>query len=257
MVLEERYRVERTKWDALAPAEVSSNMRLPPQATFEAYASQSSLLAGAAAYLGDLDGQRVLEYGCGLGELSSLLAKSGARVITFDLSPRSVQITQQRAVLNQVQASVGVAVAAGERLPYADESFDVIFGKAILHHLDVKVGGSELYRVLKRGGKAMFVEPMGMNLVLNLVRSRIPYPHKHPRGADRPLTYAEIDAWGKAFQEFTYREVQLLSMLERGLGFKTRIRPLRQLDAVLLERLPFLRRYCRYVIMYMQKKSNA
>lgn len=253
MVLEERYRVERAKWDALAPAAVSSKMRLPPQATFETYASQSSLLADASAYLGDLRGRRVLEYGCGLGELSTLLAMSGARVITFDLSARSAQIAQQRAALNQVEASVGVAVAAGERLPYADESFDVAFGKAILHHLDVKVGWSELYRVLKRGGKAMFVEPMGMNPVLNLVRSHIPYPHKHPRGADRPLTYAEIHAWGTGFPEFTYREVQLLSMLERGLGFKTRLGLLRQLDAVLLEQLPFLRRYCRYVILYLRK----
>jgi SAM-dependent methyltransferase len=253
MVLEEKYRVERAKWDALAPTDVSSKMRLPAAATFETYASQSSLLADASAYLGDLGGRRVLEYGCGLGELSTLLAKSGARVITFDLSPRSAQIAQQRAALNQVGENVALAVAAGERLPYADESFDIIFGKAILHHLDVTVGWSELYRVLKPGGKAMFIEPMGMNPILNMVREHVPYPHKHPRGADRPLTYAEIHAWGKPFREFAYHEVQLLSMFERGLGFKKRLVLLRQLDAVLLERLPFLRRYCRYVIMYMAK----
>jgi SAM-dependent methyltransferase len=148
---------------------------------------------------------------------------------------------------------VELAVAAGESLPYADESFDIIFGKAILHHLDVSVGVCDLHRVLRPGGKAAFAEPMGMNPILNLARARVWYPHKHPRGADRPLTYAEIAAWGRQFSEFSFREVQLLSMAERALGFGKKLTFLRRVDELLLDRTPGLRRYCRYVVMYMVK----
>jgi hypothetical protein len=42
-------------------------------------------------------------------------------------------------------------------------------------------------------------------------------------------------------------------MIERGFGFKTQLPRLRWLDNLLLERAPFLRRYCRYVIMFMVK----
>ena len=155
--------------------------------------------------------------------------------------------------LNNDHAEAELAVAAGENLPFADESFDVIFGKAILHHLDAEVGAGDLYRVLKPGGKALFTEPMGMNPLLNFVRDHVWYPKKTPRGADHPLLYADIHAWGARFREFHYREIELLSMLERGFGFKKRFPALRRADDYLLAHVPVLRRYCRYVIMFMEK----
>ncbi len=92
---------------------------------------------------------------------------------------------------------------------------------------------------------------MGMNAVLNFVRAWVPYVHKHPRGADRPLTYDEIRGWGAQFSSFHYREIRFLAMIERS--FKLRLPFLRHLDEILLARFPFLRRYCRYVVMHMVK----
>lgn len=253
MSLEAKYRVEQTKWNALASQQLPASSILPPEAGFHDYARGSATLIGVADFLGDLHGKHVLEYGCGLGEVSALLARSGAQVTAFDLSPDSVLVARKRAMLNDVEARVHLAVSAGENLPYADESFDVIFGKAILHHLDVKHGWADLYRVLRTGGKAVFAEPMGMNPVLNFVRARVPYVRKNPRGADCPLNYDEIHAWGKPFRVFHYHEIQLLSMLERGLGFGKPLVLLRRVDSVLLQRMPFLRRYCRYVTMFMEK----
>ncbi|MGH3052448.1 MAG: methyltransferase domain-containing protein [Gaiellaceae bacterium] len=249
--LEETYCIERKKWDEMAQRAFSEANLLPPHVDFEDLARKSGMLIGVADFFGDLKGKRVLEYGCGLGKTSVLLAKSSAEVSAFDLSPISVEVARTRAKLNGLE--LDLAVAAGEKLPYPDESFDVVFGRAILHHLDVGRGWGELYRVLKPGGKAAFVEPMGMNPILNFVRDHVPYPHKTPRGADRPLTYKEIRAWGKGFSDFRFREIQFLSMLERMMGFNQRFPLLRRIDNVLLERLPFLRRYCRYVIMYMVK----
>jgi SAM-dependent methyltransferase len=253
MPLEETYQVERTKWDALAEQKVKSLRVLEPEEDFTTYAQRTSTMVEVHEFLGDLRGRDVLEYGCGLGEISTLLAKSGAKVTTFDLSSKSVNTCRQRARLNHVDKQIKLAVAAGENLPYADESFEVIFGKAILHHLDVNIGWREISRVLKPGGMAVFVEPMGMNPFLNFVRDHVPYPAKNPRGADVPLNYDDIHKWGRGFRQFSYREIQLFSMLERGFGFRRKIRLFRQADDFLLKHVPFLRRFCRYVVMYCIK----
>ena len=253
MPLEETYQVERAKWDALAEQKLGSLRLLRPEENFYAYLQRTSTMVGVADFLGEICGKRVLEYGCGLGEISTLLAKSGAHVTTFDLSRKSVLTCRHRTRLNEVDANVSLCVAAGENLPYADESFDVVFGKAILHHLDADLGWVDISRVLKPGGKAVFVEPMGMNPVLNFVRDYVPYPHKNPRGADRPVNYVDIQKWGRGFGSFGYREIQLFSMLERGFGFGRQFFFFRRLDDALLARLPFLRRFCRYVVMYCVK----
>lgn len=255
MIREDTYQVERTKWDEVALQKLPAASVVSPFAGFHDYARQHSTMsaAGIADFIGDLHGKHVLEYGCGVGEHAVLLAKSGAHVSAFDLSPVSIAVARRRAELNQMEANIDLTVAAGKSLPYADESFDIIFGLAILHHLDVTASWADLYRVLKAGGKAVFVEPMGMNPLLNFVRAWIPYPTKRPRGADRPLNYEEIHAWGQPFNQFHYQEILLLSMVERAFGFKTRLPILRRLDNILLKHLPFLRRYCRYVALFMIK----
>lgn len=250
MPLEETYQVERTKWDALAEQKLKSLRILQPEENFTTYTQRTSTMVGVHEFLGDLRGRQVLEYGCGLGEISTLLAKSGAKVTTFDLSSKSVNTCRRRARLNHVDNQIRLAVATGENLPYADESFEVIFGKAILHHLDADIGWREISRVLKPGGMAVFVEPMGMNPILNFARDHVPYPSKNPRGADVPLNYSDIHKWGRGFGKFWYREIQLFSMLERGFGFGKNFTFFRRMDDFLLGHLPFLRRFCRYVVMY-------
>ena len=251
MRLDEAHEAERQKWDAIAEQNRNAALAPPRDIDFEAFARRSGRLVGVADFLGDLRGQRVLEYGCGLGETSVLLARSGADVFAFDISPTSVALTGKRARAEGVE--VDAMVAAGETLPYATEFFDVVFGIAVLHHLDPGVAAPELRRVLKSGGKAVFAEPLGTNPLLRFARDHLPYPQKTPRGADRPLTYDDIRCWGEGFASVSYREVQLFSMTERLLGYRKRIPPLRRLDDLLLARFPALRPLCRYVVLYLVK----
>ena len=251
MNLTETYSVERAKWDAIAEREAAQATELPPDGSFANYAAARSRLAGVAEFIGDIRGKRVLEYGCGLGKCTALLAKSGAHVSAFDLSPASIAVARRRAEANALDAEFFVAGA--EQLPFADESFDVALGIAILHHLDIDRSRRELQRVLRPGGRAAFVEPLGMNPILNFARDHLPYRDKTPRGADHPLTYDDIREWGRGFSEFAYRETQLLAMVERVFGHRSRFAGLKRLDDALLERAPFLRRYCRYVVLYVVK----
>jgi SAM-dependent methyltransferase len=172
-------------------------------------------------------------------------------VSAFDLSSASIEVARRRAELHGVADAIDFRVAAGEALPYPDERFDVVVGKAILHHLDVRLAAPELHRVLRPGGRAAFAEPLGTNPLIVFGRERLPYPHKNARGADSPLSRAEVQAWGAPFREFHHREVQLLTAAER-LGVP-RIPALERTDAWLLARFPALRRYCRYVVLTMVK----
>jgi SAM-dependent methyltransferase len=250
-----RHAAERRKWDAHAEASLPSLDDLPVIAegrTFSDYARGKLLLDGMADFLGDLDGREVLEYGCGLGELTIVLARSGARVTTFDLSPASVEFTRRRADRDGVTDRITFVVAAGESLPFPDGAFDIAVGKAVLHHLDPTAGAAELARVLKPNGRAAFSEPLGMNPVLVFARAYLPYPGKHERGTDRPLTAADIRAWRAPFQRARMRPVQLFSMVERALGFGHPLPPLRALDRALLRRWPRLGRFCRYGVLLFE-----
>lgn len=60
------------------------------------------------------------------------------------------------------------------QLDFEDNSFDVVFGAAILHHLDLEQSLREIQRVLKPGGVMFFAEPMDMNPVGRVVRMMTP-----------------------------------------------------------------------------------
>jgi SAM-dependent methyltransferase len=253
VTLQDTYRIERAKWDALALTDRPDRSLMLDDPDFETHARRVRTLTGVSAFLGDLRGREVLEMGCGLGMLTTLLARSGARVHAFDLSPGSVEVAQRRAELHGVGDAVEVRVAAAEDMPYADESFDVVIGKGVLHHLDVALAAPELHRVLRPGGRAAFTEPLGTNPLIAFARDHVPYPHKNPRGADEPLSYEAIHAWGAPFREFDYREIELVSMVRRAFGIRRPLPRLAALDDRLLERWPGLGRYCRYVVLTMVK----
>ena len=255
--LQEFYQKERAKWDGISAQKLedAQQLMLKPGDTFIALANRDSVMYGVADFLGDITGKRVLEVGCGSGKLTAMIAKNGTHAYAFDLSPVSANVAQKRAELNDVADRVIISVAAGEDLPYANESFDIVFGRAILHHLDVNLAGSEIYRVLKPGGKAVFIEPMGMNPVLNFVRDHVPYPNKNPVGEDQPLNYKQIRQWGMPYERFKIHEVHLLGMIERAMGyrFKVRMGLLHRLDRLILRTMPFMGRFYRYVVLFMEK----
>ncbi|MEK9628306.1 MAG: class I SAM-dependent methyltransferase [Nitrospinota bacterium] len=89
-------------------------------------------------------------------------------------------------------------------LQFEDESFDFVFGAAILHHLNMVTALDEIYRVLKPNGKILFVEPLDMNPMGKIVRSLT----KKARTADeQPLRKCDIAEINKRFEtRFFYEE---------------------------------------------------
>lgn len=98
-------------------------------------------------------GARLLEVGCGMGTDLLQFARGGAKVTGVDLTPRSIEISRQH--LAVYGKSGQFAITDAEHLPFADESFDVVYSNGVLHHTPDTAGAvREIHRVLRPGGQA-------------------------------------------------------------------------------------------------------
>lgn len=202
--------------------------------------------------VGAVESARVLELGCGSGAYTVMLARRGAEVTAVDVSGAAGEFTLARAEANGVGARVRFAQMGVERLGFVDQSFDLVVGFGILHHVDLKRAGPEIRRVLQEDGRAIFREPLGENPVLELVRNHVPYRDKARSPNENPLTYDMIVEVGRCFDEVDVREMYLLSMITRGGGRGASWGWLWRLDEWLLDRIPALRRFCRYGVIEYQ-----
>jgi SAM-dependent methyltransferase len=98
-----------------------------------------------------------LEIGAGTGYFSLNLLQLGAigRATATDISPG--MLSTLRATAERLGLEVQTVRTEAERLPFADESFDLVFGHAVLHHIpDLSRAFSEFHRVLRPGGTLVF-----------------------------------------------------------------------------------------------------
>ncbi len=96
---------------------------------------------------------RLLEVGCGMGTDLLQFARGGARCVGIDLTPRSIEITRHRFRLYGAEGDF--MISDGERLPFHDESFDVVYSNGVLHHTPDTAGAiRDIHRVLRPGGVA-------------------------------------------------------------------------------------------------------
>lgn len=118
-------------------------------------------------------GADVLEYGCGNATRSRELASVARSVTGIDISDVAIAEAQCNASRDNLD-NVRFRVANAEDMPFDDMSFDLVFGRGIVHHLDVERSMREVARVLRPGGAALFFEPLGHNPVLNAYRAGTP-----------------------------------------------------------------------------------
>lgn len=118
-----------------------------------------------------LQGMTVLDVGCGHGSLTYGLTHGprvkDCAVYAFDHSVASLRVLKQsldgEASSNRLYLSSQDVYA----MAYVDESFDMVFGNAVLHHfLDVESVLASCYQILKPGGTAIFAEPFAHGYVL-------------------------------------------------------------------------------------------
>lgn len=144
-------------------------------------------------------------------------------------------------------------------LEFEDGSFDMVFGTAILHHLEFARGMHEIFRVLRNGGKIVFVEPLRNNPVGRLVRWLTP----HARTANElPLGRPELRLISRNFElENYYSEMfTVLGALIARPIFRSPInrvtRACDRIDDMVLRMAPAAGVYCRSVVIRGTKNSE-
>jgi SAM-dependent methyltransferase len=251
----ENAEVERSRMQAaLSPAVVRT-----PAHILRRYANPPADTLYPLEYLyhlvGDLRGQTVLDYGCGDGADTTLLAAAGARVHGVDLSPELLQRAALRLRADGFADRVQFLCGSAHELPLPEASVDVVVGHAILHHLDIEASSREVHRVLRPGGRAIFIEPIRDSRLLRAVRPLIPYRQPDVSPFERPLLLAEIASFGRRFlagrrREFLLPFVAALRLLRAPRGLQARAEAL---DGRLLAAYPRLRYYATITVFELFK----
>lgn len=100
-----------------------------------------------------LAGKRALEFGCGLGTYAREMQKYSPHVFGFDIEIERVQQGAASGV-------TGLLGSVGERLPFADNTFDIVFSNDVLEHVqDDRECAREITRVLRPSGRAVIFVP--------------------------------------------------------------------------------------------------
>jgi ubiquinone/menaquinone biosynthesis C-methylase UbiE len=125
----------RLSFDAVAQDYDRFRPSYPPELVDEACA-----IAGVRA------GSRVLEIGCGTGQLTTALAERGLRIDAIDPGPRMVEIARRRA------PDVRFHVGSFEDVELPAGAFEAVFSATAVHWVDPDVGWAKAARVLRPGG---------------------------------------------------------------------------------------------------------
>ena len=216
------------------------------------------ILSRMLGMLGDLNGKKVVDFGCGSGWLSEILLRRGAEVWAFDISEEAVKRSREVGKKIGMAARIHADVMSAEAMAYEGDFFDAVVGTAILHHLDLRLAANEIHRILKKGGKAYFMEPLGHNPVINLYRRLTPWLRSSD---EKPLRKNDFRCFRERFGKVDMKAYYLLSILalfwyyivrREDLMIRTR-NILFHTDELLVRALPALQKYCWYAILVLEK----
>jgi SAM-dependent methyltransferase len=259
--IEVRNEAERKRSSEEARRRESENLASPRNITRYMNPQQDTVYALEYAYylLGDVLNKTVLDLGCGAGENSVLLARRAAKVVGLDISPDLVEIAQRRAQVQgqTVQFIVTSAYATG--LP--GESIDVVFGEAILHHLDLERAANEIRRILRSGGYAVFVEPIRDSATGRFLRRLMPSRQPDISPHEYPLTQKQLVSFVQGFELSAIRRFDLpFSQLAGRIGSRRdclgwRHRFALKVDQWLLTAVPWIGHFASIVVFQMQAKT--
>jgi ubiquinone/menaquinone biosynthesis C-methylase UbiE len=147
---------------------------------------------------------RVLDLGCGRGGIVERLATQG-HWVGIDPDLRSLR-THRVPTLPRGQA-------LAHRLPFADRTFDLVVSSWVFEHLpDPKAVFDEVARVLRPGGRLVFLTPNGSHPIPRLSRCAADLTRLQARWVRRTYNRAPQDTFPVAYRANTFRQIDTLAV---------------------------------------------
>ena len=145
----------------------------------------------------------LLEIGAGTGDYTGKLIKMSFNVCATDLSEKSIEVMNKR--YSQYK-NFSSKIADMEKLPFDNESFDIICSAGSLSYGDSSIVMNEIYRVLKYNGIVIFVDSLNNNPIYKLNR----YIHylKNNRTKSTLKQTADINLINKYINKFGEGDVK-------------------------------------------------
>ena len=84
------------------------------------------------------------------------------------------ELEKGKLLAKEVNFEIEFILMDANNLTFKDETFDVVFGGAILHHLNIELVVNQIHRVLKPNGEIVFLEPLNLNPIYKLYRKLNP-----------------------------------------------------------------------------------
>jgi 2-polyprenyl-3-methyl-5-hydroxy-6-metoxy-1,4-benzoquinol methylase len=166
--------------------------------------------------MGSLKGKTVLDVGCGDGANAVLLAQLGATVTGIDISPKAIELARKRAEINGVKDTARFTCSPLETADFSPNSFDIIWGDFILHHLisELDSVARHLTEWAKPGALLLFREPVNFNNALRKLRLKLPVKIDGTPD-ERPLEPADVEIVRKYIPDLQLKPFNLLGRLNR------------------------------------------
>ena len=156
---------------------------------FNAYTSQKS------------KNKIVLDYGCGIGSVTQKIATlKPSKLFGIDISEISISKAIENA--KNLNLQINYSVDNCEETRFKAETFDLVFGSGILHHLDLEKSLVEINRILKKGGEMVFLEPLGANPLINFYRKLTP---KSRSKDEHPFLKKDFNFISSLFKQVTVK----------------------------------------------------
>ena len=154
-------------------------------------------------------GSIILDYGCGTGIFSERISNSNPKkIFGIDISEISIDKAKKRA--QEFKFNAEFKVDNCEKTSFSNNTFDIVFGSGIIHHLVTEKSLNEIDRILKPNGKFIFMEPLGTNPIINFYRKITPKSRSHD---EHPLINKDLIYIEKKFKDMKIKYYGLMTLV--------------------------------------------
>jgi ubiquinone/menaquinone biosynthesis C-methylase UbiE len=217
----------------------------------------------AIDFFGQINGKNLLIYGSGLHtSLIKVFLELGATVTAIDISPQTIskinKTIENDGYINRFTA----LVMDCEKLDFEDQSYDIVFSRSILHHLNINIALAEINRVLKPHGKFTALEPLGTNPLINLYRFFTPQSRTHD---EHPFLEGDVKQISNYFKKSKVYYLYFFTLLSYGYRlldrnenrFRKLFSFLSAVDSRILRAFPLCRYLCWDVFFCCEKDDSS